>query len=145
MYALKDYQWMLIKNLLPGRRGHVGVTAKDNRLFVEAVLYRYRTGIPWRNLPPRFGDFRVVHLRYTRWRSSGAWLPVVEALTRDADNPFRTIDATLMQPQRRRSTSLPLPRPGEPAVTSLSDPENRLVRDLDAATRCEIDHNRPCF
>jgi hypothetical protein len=55
-YALRDDQWERIKDLLPGREGHVGVTAKDNRLFVEAVLYRYRAGIPWRDLPERFGD-----------------------------------------------------------------------------------------
>jgi transposase len=61
MYALKEYQWMSIKNLLPGRPGHVGVTAKDNRLFVEAVLYRHRTGIAWRELPPRFGENCPLH------------------------------------------------------------------------------------
>ena len=55
-YALRDDQWDRIKDLLPGREGHVGVTAKDNRLFLEAVLYRYRAGIPWRDLPERFGD-----------------------------------------------------------------------------------------
>ena len=109
MYALKEHQWTLIKDLLPGRPGHVGVTAKDNRLFVEAVLYRYRAGIPWRDLPPHFGDFRVVHLRYSRWRRSGAWSPVVEALAQDPDNPFRAIDATLMQTRRRRSAAPGLP------------------------------------
>ena len=45
-YALRDDQWQCIKHLLPGRVGTIGVTAKDNRLFVEAVLYRYRAGIP---------------------------------------------------------------------------------------------------
>ena len=45
-YALRDDQWKRIENLLPGRMGAVGVTAKNNRLFVEAVLYRYRAGIP---------------------------------------------------------------------------------------------------
>ena len=55
-YALRDDQWDRIKELLPGREGHVGVTARDNRLFVKAVLYRYRAGIPWRDLPERFGD-----------------------------------------------------------------------------------------
>src|SRR3954462_13517555 len=44
-YALRDDQWERIRDLLPGREGHVGVTAKDNRLFVEAVLYRYRAGV----------------------------------------------------------------------------------------------------
>ena len=47
--------------------GTVGVTAKDNCLFVEAGLYRYRAGIPWRDLPERFGDFRVIHTRHMRW------------------------------------------------------------------------------
>ena len=50
-YGLRDDQWERIKDLLPGRAETVGVTAKDNRLFVEAVLYRYRAGIPWRDLP----------------------------------------------------------------------------------------------
>ena len=58
-YGLRDDQWERIKELLPGRAGSVGANAKDNRLFVEAVLYRYRTGIPWRDLPERFGDYRV--------------------------------------------------------------------------------------
>ena len=50
-YALRDDQWERIRDLLPGRLGSVGVTAKDNRLFVEAVVYRYRAGIAWRDLP----------------------------------------------------------------------------------------------
>lgn len=49
-YALRDNQWEQIKDLLPGRASTVGVTAKDNWLFVEVVLYRYRAGIPWRDL-----------------------------------------------------------------------------------------------
>ena len=60
-FGLRDDQWDRIKDLLPGREETVGVTAADNRLFVEAVLYRYRTGIPWRDLPERFGDWRNVH------------------------------------------------------------------------------------
>ena len=63
-YAVRDDKWEKIKNLLPGRKGTVGVTTKDNRLFIEAVLYRYRSGIPRRDLPERFGDFRVVHTRF---------------------------------------------------------------------------------
>jgi transposase len=57
-HGLRDDQWARIAPLLPGRVGHVGGTARDNRLFVEAVLYRYRTGIPWRDLPERFGDWK---------------------------------------------------------------------------------------
>jgi transposase len=47
-FGLRDDQWERVKDLLSGREGSVGVTAADNRLSVEAVLYRYRTGMPWR-------------------------------------------------------------------------------------------------
>ena len=56
-YGLRDDQWNRIKDILPGREGHVGGTAADNRLFVEAVLFRFRAGVPWRDLPERFGDW----------------------------------------------------------------------------------------
>ena len=59
-YALRDDQWDRIKDILPGREGHVGGTAADNRLFVEAILFRFRAGIPWRDLPERFGDWKIV-------------------------------------------------------------------------------------
>jgi transposase len=55
-YALRDDQWERIKDFLPGREGHVGGTAADNRLFVEAVLYRFRAGIPWRERTRRLSS-----------------------------------------------------------------------------------------
>ena len=72
-FGLRDDQWERIKDFLPGREGHVGGTAADNRLFVDAVLYRYRTGIPWRDLPARFGDWKTVHQRFSRWAKSGVF------------------------------------------------------------------------
>ncbi len=91
-YALTDFQWEKIKNILPGRIETVGVTAKDNRLFVDAVVYRYRTGIPWRDLPERFGDFRVVHTRFTRWAKKGRWEQIFKILSADADNEYAIYD-----------------------------------------------------
>ena len=96
-YGIRDDQWDRIKDLLPGRDGHVGVTAKDNRLFVEAVLYRYRTGIPWRDLPKRFGDWKQVHTRYSRWAKSGVWEKVFKVLAADADNEYAMIDSTIVR------------------------------------------------
>lgn len=96
-YALREDQWERIKDLLPGREGYVGVTAKDNRLFVEAVLYRYRAGIPWRDLPTRFGDFRVVHTRFSRWTNSRVWQRVFQYLAEDADNEYAMIDSTIVR------------------------------------------------
>ncbi len=63
-YALRDDQWEQIQDLLPGAKGWVGVTASTILLFVEAVLYRYRAGIPWRDLPGCFGHDRKIHIRY---------------------------------------------------------------------------------
>lgn len=96
-HALTEYQWERIAPLLPGKIGDVGVTAKDNRLFVEAVVYRYRTGIPWRDLPARFGDFRVVHTRFSRWAKRGAWEFVFNELASDADNEYAMIDSTVVR------------------------------------------------
>jgi transposase len=96
-YALRDDQWDRIKDLLPGKPGDVGVTAKDNRLFVEAVLYRYRAGIPWRDLPEGFGHFKTIHTRHTRWSRSGVWKKVFETLSQDADNEYAMVDSTIVR------------------------------------------------
>ena len=96
-YALRDDQWERIKDILPGREGHVGVTAKDNRLFVEAVLYRYRAGIPWRDLPERFGDPIKIHTRFSRWAKSGIWQKLFAMLAVEADNEYAMIDSTIVR------------------------------------------------
>ena len=96
-YGLRNDQWDRIKDMLPGREGHVGGTAKDNRLFVEAVLYRYRAGIAWRDLPERFGDFRVIHTRFSRWAASGVWERVFATLAAEADNEYAMIDSTIVR------------------------------------------------
>ncbi len=93
-YALRDDQWMRIKDFLPGREGHVGGTAPDNRLFVDAVIYRYRTGIPWRDLPERYGAWKPTHKRYRRWCESGVFARVFEILARDADTEYVSLDST---------------------------------------------------
>jgi transposase len=96
-YALRDDQWDRIKDLLPGREGYAGVTATDNRLFVEAVLYRYRAGIPWRDLPERFGDPIKIHTRFSRWAKSGVWERIFQHLAADADNEYAMIDSTIVR------------------------------------------------
>jgi transposase len=96
-FGLRDDQWERIKDLMPGREGSVGVTAADNRLFVEAVLYRYRTGMPWRDIPERFGDWKNVHRRFSRWAEAGVWEAVFQHLAADADNEYAMIDSTIVR------------------------------------------------
>ena len=93
-HALRDDQWAKIKDFLPGREGHVGGTATDNRLFVNAVIFRYRAGVSWRDLPERFGDGERIHQRYRRWCKSGVFMRILETLTLDADPEFMSIDST---------------------------------------------------
>ena len=96
-YALRDDQWDRIKDILPGREGHVGGTAADNRLFVEAVLFRFRAGVPWRDLPERFGDWKIVYQRFNRWAKSGVFERVFRLLASDHDNESMMIDATIVR------------------------------------------------
>lgn len=72
----------------------MGTTAKNNHLFVDAVLYRSHAGIAWRDLPERFGDFHVIHTRHMRWSRSGIWQRVFETLSAQTDNEYAMIDAT---------------------------------------------------
>lgn len=96
-YGLKDAQWDRIKDLLPGRAGTPGARAKDNRLFVDAVLYRYRSGGAWRDLPARFGDWKNIHRRHSRWSDTAVWLRVFSHLSADKDNEYAMIDATIVR------------------------------------------------
>src|SRR3954449_5404875 len=66
-FVLSDTVWQKIEALLPGKKTDRGVTAKDNRLFLEAVLWRVRAGLPWRDLPPEFGHWNSVFTRFRRW------------------------------------------------------------------------------
>jgi len=56
-YEMNDQAWERVKELLPGKPTDVGRTAKDNRQFVNAVLWIARSGAPWRDLPERFGPW----------------------------------------------------------------------------------------
>ena len=99
-YALRDDQGERIKDFLPGRVGHVGGTAADNRLFVEAVLYRSRAGVPWRDLPERFGSWKNVHRRWSRWAETGVRHKVFRHVAGEADNEYAMIDSTIVRPHQ---------------------------------------------
>lgn len=107
--GLRDDRRERIKDLLPGRKGATGATAKDNRSFAEAVLYRCRARSSAARSARRFGDLRVVHARHTRWSKSGAWQKVFEHLALDADNETpgstRRLSASTGTPPTRKGGS----------------------------------------
>lgn len=79
-HELADDQWEAIQNLLPGKANDPGRTAQDNRLFVNAVLFVLKTGIPWADLPERFGNSNSVWRRFDRWCEKGIWEQVFHAI-----------------------------------------------------------------
>jgi transposase len=96
-YGLRDDQWDRIKDLLPGGECRVGGIAEDNRLFAEAVLYRFRTGCPWRHLPERFGSWKTIHQRFSRWAKGGVFEHIFKLLAEDHDNEYVMIDVRAHQ------------------------------------------------
>lgn len=124
-YGLRDDQWERIKDLLPGREGHVGYTAEDNRLFMEAVLYRYRAGIPWRDLPARFGDWKNVHRRLRRWCESG----VQDADVTQAEPMLENIDPDAFLADRAYDADRLIDRLTERGITPVIPPKrNRTTQ-----------------
>jgi putative transposase len=83
--VLSDAQWSLIADLLPARTGRPGRPFADARLMVEGIIYRYRCGIAWRDLPEVFGPWQTVWTWHHRMAADGTWDGVLAALTAAAD------------------------------------------------------------
>jgi len=103
-YELSDAQWRRIEGLLPGKPGDPGRTAEDNRLFVNGVLWVLRSGAHWHDLPERYGKWKSVHKRFTRWAKSGVWERVFAKLTNDPKNQYLMLDATLVRAHQQAAT-----------------------------------------
>ena len=96
-YELSDAQWERIAHLLPGKPGDRGRRGKDNRLFANAVLWVLRSGAGWQDLAERYGKWKTVHKRFTRWAKAGVWEKVFDSLTVDPDNQYLMLDTTLVR------------------------------------------------
>lgn len=95
--VLRDDQWVRMAPHLAGKATDCGVTAKDNRRFVEAVLWIVRTSSPWRDLPPVFGNWNSVFRRFSRWSHDGVWWNLFKALADDPDFEYVIIDSTIVR------------------------------------------------
>ena len=77
-----------------------GRTGGEGRLFLEAVLWRARTGGPWRDLPPGFGDWNSVFERFRYWVEAGVFQRIFDALSDEPDMEFAMIDGTIIKVHR---------------------------------------------
>jgi transposase len=103
-YELSDGQWDRIKDLLPGKVGDPGRSGKDNRLFVNGVLWVLRSGAPWPDLPERYGKWKTVHTRFARWAKNGVWERIFKVLTADRKNDYLMLDTTLVRAHQQAAT-----------------------------------------
>lgn len=96
-HDISDRMWALLEPHLPGRRGTSGRNARDNRQFINAVIWILRTGAPWRDLPPAYGDWKNTNRRFCRWRDKGIWERLFKKFVKDPDFEWLMIDASYIK------------------------------------------------
>ena len=95
--VLSDAAWERMAPLIIGRPDQKGSTGRDNRMFVEGVLWIVRTGSPWRDLPEAFGDWNSVFRRFSRWSIKGVWWRIFEAMSDDPDFEYLIVNSTIVR------------------------------------------------
>jgi putative transposase len=103
-YELTQAQWERIAPILPGKDSDPGRTGGDNRLFVNGCLWVLRSGAHWRDLPERYGKWKTLHKRFTRWAKAGVWDAVFASLIKDRDNQYLMLDSTLVRAHQQAAT-----------------------------------------
>jgi transposase len=93
-HDISNQVWERLKSLLPGGEGKGGRPASNNRRFLNVVFWILRTGAPWRDLPPDYGDWKNTHRRFCRWQDRGIWENLLEEVMDDPDFEWLMIDAS---------------------------------------------------
>jgi transposase len=95
-HALTDEQWTRLQPLLP-HRAQGRKAKRGDRLFVDAVVFRAKTGIQWRDLPERFGKWKTVYNRFANWAKKDVWSQVFRELRVDVDETASIVDGTTVR------------------------------------------------
>ena len=95
---VSEAEWRVLKGLLPAERGRKSRPAFDNRMIVNGILWRIRTGAPWRDVPEKYGKWMTVYQRFRRWSAAGVWEAVASTLAQAmADNSRHSVDSTTVR------------------------------------------------
>ena len=94
---LSDAAWSRMARHIIGDEKTRGSSGRDNRMFVEAVLWIVRTGSPWRDLPEVFGSWNSAFRRFSRWSEKGVWHRVFAAMANDPDFEYLIVDSTIVR------------------------------------------------
>jgi transposase len=95
-HALTDAQWRRLQRVLPNQPSGPASTLGD-RLFIEAVLFRAKTGLPWRDLPERFGPWKSVYNRFANWARKGHWAAIFKELQLEVDETGSIVDGSVVR------------------------------------------------
>lgn len=107
-HALTDEQWARLEPVLPKpKRGPQG--KRGERLFIDAVLYRAKTGIPWRDLPERFGPWKSVYNRFSNWARKGHWETIFRLLQYEVDDVGSIVDGSVVRAHQVRPVEKGVP------------------------------------
>jgi transposase len=97
-FDLTDEEWTLIAPLLPGADGkRKGRPRGDDRKVLNGIFFVLRSGMPWRDLPERYGPHTTVYNRFNRWAKRGVWLRVFEALAASSPQSMQLIDSSIVR------------------------------------------------
>jgi transposase len=84
-FELTDDEWERLAPLLPAMTPQRGGRWRDHRQVLNGILFRVRSGVPWRDLPERYGPWETVYKRFARWQTDGTWARIEAALRTQAD------------------------------------------------------------
>ena len=94
-FDLTGVEWSLIAALLPNKPR--GVPRQDDRRVLNGIFYILRSGLPWRDLPERYGPYTTAYNRFHRWAKAGVWLRVFERLAQRSPKSLQLIDRSIVQ------------------------------------------------
>ncbi len=120
-HELSDAAWARLAPLLPAAKP--GPARKDDRLVLNAILWKLRTGAPWRDLPERYGPWQSAYTRFRRWAAAGVWDRVFAAVQRQADAAggidwaLHFVDGTVVR-AHQHAAGAPRKRGGRPSRRS---------------------------
>jgi len=135
-FVVDDTAWEKVAPLLPGKPTDPGGTGKDNRLFLEAVLWRVRTGVPWRDLPGAFGKWNSVFQRFRRWVKGGVFERVFACLSGEPDFEYALIDGTIVTAHHKASGARGGPKARPSGARVAAGPPRSSPSPTRSATWC---------
>ena len=101
-YELTDFEWSIIQPLLPNKPR--GVPRVDDRRVINGILWRFRTGSPWADIPERYGPPTTCYNRFVRWRAKGVWDRLLAAVSGTYDDRLIMIDSSCVRVHQHGAT-----------------------------------------